>query len=620
MAQRWLNSFIDYLAKLTIISKEIEFDSGAGATPLLEVLYSAQYRFLENVANGLDDGIHNFVCLKARQLGISTISLAIDCFWLSVHDGLQGALITDTDGNREKFRLLIHHYLTTVPPELRVKIVKHNRNNLVLANGSILDYVVAGTTKRATGQGRSRAWNFVHATEMSSWGSEEGVASMASSLAQKHPHRLFIWESTARGFNLFHDMWKDAQADPMTSRAFFIGWWSKEDYSFSRDSREFKEYWTGDLDEGERELVNEVEKRYGYVITPGQIAWHRWMRTAKIPDEDLMNQEFPWTEEQAFIVTGKSFFPVRQITQDIEFIKQERAPLKAYACYLGENFLATDVQQVDSASEADLKIWEEPSPIAVYAMGLDTAYGRSDINDRHVIEIYRCYADKLVQVAEYCTSVPDTYKVAWVMCYLAGAYSGKMQQKVWINLEINGPGAAIMQELRTLKQLLQSGLMRDAPNVVNAEVFSAVRWYMYHRPDSMSAGYVFNWKSNVENKMVIMNQMRDSYSLRQMRVRSLGLLDEMLHVVQDGSAIEASGRNHDDRTVASALAVKIWCDWIRPGMIERGETYDKITELERRMNEAPETNQMTFIVQDFWRQTEERRELQRDMAAWGDDW
>src|SRR5215475_4908601 len=101
MKSRWLRPFLEFIGYMTILSKEI--DNTDRATPLLDVLYGAQYRFLNNIATGLDEGIHSFTCLKARQLGISTISLAIDVFWLTMHDGLQGALITDEESNKEKF-------------------------------------------------------------------------------------------------------------------------------------------------------------------------------------------------------------------------------------------------------------------------------------------------------------------------------------------------------------------------------------------------------------------------------------------------------------------------------------------------------------------------------------
>ena len=155
-AKTWLPLFMDFIGHLTIDSKE------TGIGPLIP--YGAQMRFLVEVCDGLDRGIRHFVVLKARQLGISTISLAADLFWLMVHDGLQGGLITDTEANRDKFRILLERYINSLPKGLRVGIKKHNRNNLVLNNGSVLDYLVAGTRKSAGGLGRSRALNFLHAT------------------------------------------------------------------------------------------------------------------------------------------------------------------------------------------------------------------------------------------------------------------------------------------------------------------------------------------------------------------------------------------------------------------------------------------------------------------------
>ena len=208
---RWRQLFLEFISYLTIDSKE------TGISPL--VLYGSQTRFLDEVCEGLDRGVRHFVCLKARQLGISTVSLAIDLFWILVHDGLQGALITDTDENRIKFRILLERYLESLPLGMRSGIVRHNKTNLVLKNGSVLDYVVAGGRKTGGGLGRSRAWNFLHATECSSWGSEAGYASMIAALAQKHPDRLYIFESTARGYNLFWDIWQESQKDTLTQNA-----------------------------------------------------------------------------------------------------------------------------------------------------------------------------------------------------------------------------------------------------------------------------------------------------------------------------------------------------------------------------------------------------------------
>ena len=606
---KWMECFLDFVGNMTISSKELDSST---PVPLLDVLYTAQYRFMEEIADGLDNGIHDFKCLKSRQLGVSTISLALDVFWASVHDKLQGAIITDTDGNRDKFRILLEQYIESLPRGLRVGIKQHNRNNLVLMNGSVIDYLVAGTRKNNGSLGRSRALNFVHATECSSWGSDDGIASLQASLAQKHPHRLYIWESTARGFNLFHDMWESAKDDTENQRGFFLGWYLKEDYSFSKGTTEFERYWDGKLSPEELEASEAVEKEYKWKITPEQWAWHRYNRTMRIHDPDMMSQEYPTTEDEAFIMTGRSFFPLRRVSEDIRFLREIEAPLKAYRYHLGENFLATEVEQIDSTKGCDLRVWEEPHPNGVYVMGVDPAYGRSDFKDRHAIQVYRCFADKLVQVAEYATEVPETYQVTWVMAHLAGAY-----KNVIINLEVTGPGFAIMQELRHLRQLLDNGYLRGTASSMDLlDVLSSVKWYLYHRPDSMGAGYVYNWKTNADNKLKILNQARDNYVLRMLKIRSIPLLEEMERIVQDGSEIGAEGRAKDDRVFATALAVTAWIDWVRSGLISNAQTYEKVLDDERMALEAPQAGMISRVVESFFQQAEEHRSAAEDARAW----
>ena len=595
---------LDFCSHLTIDSKE------TGVGPLR--LYRAQHRFLEEICEGLDRGIRHFLVLKARQLGISTISLALDLLWLSVHPGTQGALITDDDGNREKFRVLLERYINSLPRGLRVGVKAHNRHGIVLNNGSSLDYLVAGKKRGNITLGQSRALSFVHGTEIGSWGSEEGVASLLASLAERNPNRFYIFESTAHGFNLWFNMWEAAAKDRLRKKRIFVGWYDMDLYECPEGSKEYQKYWTGELDEGEEELVEQVKRRFGRVITPEQIAWHRMKRSEDITDEDLMNQNFPWTPEMSFITSGYSFFPAKRISEDIRSITEQQIPLQAFAYNFGEDFLATVLEQVDSTSYADLRVWEEPSPFGVYVMGVDPAYGRSDDAAEHAIVVYRCYADKLVQVAEYGSSIPDTYQCAWVMSHLAGAY-----KHVWINLEVTGPGFAVLQELRHLKRLLDDGYLRDAASVAGLDdVFASVKWYLYHRPDSLGAGYVYGWKSNLENKMTVMNQLRDNYTLRMVGIRSIPLLQEMARVTQKGSDISAEGRAKDDRVIASALACKAWIDWVRNSLISTGQTYAAVCDEEEASRDRPRGNFMGNLIRDFFKKQEEKRQDEEEAAAW----
>lgn len=601
-ARKWLPLFEDFVGRIVIDSKE------TGVSKI--EMYASQKRFLEEVCDGLDNGIRHFVNLKARQLGISTISLAIDLFWLFVHPGLQGALITDTEENRDKFRVIITRYIESLPKSHRVEVVKHNRSNLVLKNGSVLDYVVAGTRKGKGGLGRSRAWNFVHATECSSYADAEGLDSMVASLAQKNPNRLYIFESTARGYNIFWDMWEKA-GDDDTQKRFFIGWWAKDDYAIERSDPRFAKYMDSELEDGEREKVAEVKKLYGVDVSDEQIAWHRWYSQTHISSEGMMDQEFPWTEDQAFVLTGQSFFPQRRIAEETKRVYQD-VVFKGYRYHLGEDFRATEIEQVQRAMDADLRIWEEPDPLGWYTIGCDPAFGSNEWKDRHAIQILRCYADRTVQVAEYASSNPQTYQLTWVLCHLAGAYRNCM-----INMEINGPGSAVMTEMRHLKQSLQGGFATPHERTEHwADIFSRVRWYLYNKPDSMGAGFVYNWKTNVDNKMMIMNQLRDQFALKHLVINSLPCLEEMRHVVQDGVVIEAQGRAKDDRAFSLALANHAYIRWLRGTLSSNGETYEKATETAKQLAEKPQQTMTRYVVAEFFKEADTARFDREEAAAW----
>jgi hypothetical protein len=612
---KWLPLFKDFISNLQIDSKEL------GVCRLNQVLYGAQEEFLKQVCEGLEKGIHHFVCLKARQLGISTISLAMDLFWLMVHDGLQGALITDNEGNKEKFRIILERYIAGLPKELRVGIKKHNRNNLVFSNGSVLDYLVAGTRK--TGNlGRGRALNFVHATECSSWGDPDGVASLMASMAEEHPDRLYVFESTALGFNLFHDMWQRAEGDPANQKSIFLPWFMKESYKLPKGKSGWKTHWPDTYTLEEQELIDKCYQRHGFRVKDEQIAWYRW-KSSQVSGEGKMEEEYPWTPEQAFIATGRGFFNRRQVSRDIKRVLAIQPRFEAYRYHLGDDFLATEVENLEvslyagdqiSVDDMDLKIWHPPlnnPDLGVYVLGVDPAWGRSENRDRHCISIWRCYADRIVQVAEYATDAFEARQCAWVMCHLAGMYKNCM-----INYEITGPGNIMKLELEHLQQLLSSGYLSERANKAGmTDIFQAVSWYLWHKPDSMGAGYAYGFSSTIDTKFMIMNQMRDEYSKNALDIKSDQLLQEMLTVVQDGTSIEASGTNKDDRVYACALAVEAWIKWIRPSLIAANKTYAKVSEDEEKKPAIMQSMIAGIIEDTFNRKSSERVKAEFD-AMW----
>jgi hypothetical protein len=546
-----LQHFYRFCRELKVETKEL------GIQRLGQRLLGSQTYVMEEVAKGLNQGTHFFVILKGRQLGITTISLALDLYWHFKNPGFQGTLTTDTEENRDQFRTTLAMYMDGLPPEFKIPLMTHNRNQMVLKNRSRLFYQVAGL--RAKGSlGRGKGITYLHGTETSSWGDEEGLASLLASLAEKNPNRLYLFESTARGFNMWHDMWQVAKK-ARTQKAIFCGWWRNELYAADPKSDVYRVYWDGKLSPEEKEWTREIKKLYQVEINTRQIAWWRWKLNEGLKDEALMYQEFPPTEDYAFIMTGSSFFSHTRCTDQAKVAKQLMP--RNYRFSMGQYFEDTELIQ-STERMATLKIWEEPIDNAYYVIGADPAYGSSDWADRFCIQIYRAYADGLDQVAEFATSEINTYQFAWIICYLAGAYKNST-----LNLEVNGPGQAVINEMRNLRRQAQTMEPKKARRL--DDVLSHMQHYLWRRNDSLggvsnSLGYLTTHSS----KERMLNYFKDYFERGMMNVYSMDLLEEMKSVVRDQGSIAAYGRNKDDRVIATALACVAYAEQLMPRLMQ----------------------------------------------------
>ena len=596
----WIKPFRFFCSKLQIDSKE------TGVSKLQ--FFKSQEFYLNEISRGWSQDIHSFLFLKSRQLGISTISIALDLFWVMVHPGIQGAIITHDEASREDFRAKIERYSQSLPREMRLETSKSNRYRWAVPNGSVLNLMVAGTRAKGT-LGRAFGLNFVHGTECSSWGDEEGLAALRNSLAENFPNRLYIFESTARGFNMWERMWEESQEDPTIARA-FLGWYLREDQKIARSDARFALFWDGQMTAEEEEKAKLIYDRYKIKLQPEQIAWYRW-KVKNIGDEILSSQEQPWVEEDAFIMSGSPFFPVRQLTTSMR--DELDTEFAAYRYSLGDDFLATQMEAVQDPRRAELRIWEEPDPAGEYILGADPAYGTSENSDRSCIQVFRCYADRLEQVAEYAASGVNTAQFAWIIAHLGGAYKNTL-----VNLEINGPGTAVWQEMLHLRQQFESGKLGEKARDYGVEdVFGGMRWYFYHRPDSTSSGLALHWKTNFENKRRILNQFKDGFSLKQIVLHSVPLLREMQSVTIKQGSIGGDGAAHDDRVMAAAIAIVGWADWIRRRMLSLGRTYEFEQEAAKARAEGrPQGSLAQSIVADFFKRKAEERADIDDPRKW----
>jgi hypothetical protein len=519
----------------------------------MDTLLGSQTYVMDEISSGLANDIHFFVILKGRQLGITTISLALDLYWHFKNNGLQGTLTTDTEENKDMFRGTLAAYMDGLPKEYKIPLIAHNKNSLSLKNRSRIFYQVAGLRAKGT-LGRGKGITFLHGTETSSWGDEEGLASLLASLAETNPKRLYIFESTARGFNMFHDMYATAKK-ARTQKAIFCGWWRNQFYSSDPKSDVYKVYWDGKLTGEEKEWTRDIKKLYNYEINSRQMAWWRWKLAEGIKDDSLMYQEFPPTEDYAFVMTGTSYFSNSRCTDAMKVAK--KMDCENYRYLMGANFQDLNVMR-STERLSTLKVWEEPVDTAYYVIGADPAYGSSDWADRFCIQVFRCYSDGLEQVAEFATAEMNTYQFAWAIAHIAGAYKNST-----LNLEVNGPGQAVINEMRNLKR--QASAMGNQMGHNLMDVLGSMQNYIWRRNDTMGGlSNSLGWLTTSSSKERMLSYMKDYFERGMMDIYSLDTIDEMKTIVREGGTIEASGRNKDDRVIACALACAAYAEQLQP--------------------------------------------------------
>ena len=535
--------------------------------------WMSQRMVIDAIAKGLEEGVHEFCVLKCRQVAITTVCSVVELFWALANAGVQGAIIADRTDNLERLRRIFASLLETLPPEWKSpehKLLVNNRQGMAFANRSVIDLLAAANNPDL---GASRALNMMHATECSLWRSLAGVESLKASLARQNPNRLYVWESIANGFNWFYHHCQQAKED-RHMRFIFCGFWSNPTYAIPKSDPDYKTYWDGRLSDEEVLRARYVKAHYKVIVRPEQIAW--WRRESEYRAEEYMLRHYPWHERECFIASGSGFFPAQRTLEMGEALAGG-APYKGYKYIFEDKFLASRIERTNDRDEASLRVWEPPEPGGVYVIGVDPSGGGGGEANDHAIQVLRCYADRVVQVAEFQSNRPLTYQLSWVLAHLAGAYKDHIA-----NLEVTGVGAAVLPEVRNLRQLAERGILQAAPNSDHIlEMIGSVRWFLYKRPDTMGgAGNVIAWKTNQDNKHQVYSELRDSLMLRRIEIRSLRLVQQIQAIVEDEGWIGAgpdTGEN-DDLVSALVLAHHTWIEWKRAGLIARGLTWDSVHE------------------------------------------
>ncbi len=287
-----------FLERLTIQTKELQVQRLRFTDS--EFAW-AQVPFIEEIERQYNAGKPvRIIVLKARQLGISTITEGVLFNWGFIHPGTSSLVIAhESDASQSLFEKT-QMYWETWP----FKDIFHTRHS----SQRRLTWQETGSTFRVAtaknmGAGRSRTIHAVHASECAFWENAEVLMTgLSQTIPEKHG-TIVVLESTANGVGgWFYDTWNAAVAGENDYIPLFFPWIYHPEYAIHDTGLTLAQ------------LTGLEKDLYKQGADLAHIAWRRWMIPNKMQgSEDSFRQEYPATPDEAFLTSGRNVFPLERL-------------------------------------------------------------------------------------------------------------------------------------------------------------------------------------------------------------------------------------------------------------------------------------------------------------------
>lgn len=348
-------------------------------------------------------------------------------------------------------------------------------------DASIYETLTAGSN--AAGRGYTPSG--IHCSEVAHWENPNFKIGLLNALPMR-PETIAVLESTANGFNDFHEMWTRAvagAADPETGGLYvplFFGW---QDNPFNRrefasdQARERFERTVGDPAGGGDEEEPWLQEQFEVELE--QLFWRRTVLHGPEINSKIeqFHQEHPATAEQAFIGSGTPVFAGILVSRMIKAAEEAPAPVEGVlrgaewrerktragvvripqsAVWVPGDQVTPEDLEVWGGVRERLLVWQHPvneetqkglepykrEPDGQYVAFADIALGRDQTSgerDWTVVQVLD-HVSRL-QVARYRSRIA-VHELPMVL-FLIGLYFNKAH----LAPEVNGPGQGVIDVL-----------------------------------------------------------------------------------------------------------------------------------------------------------------------------
>ena len=469
------------------------------------------------------------IVLKARQMGISTITEALIFHRETFATNRNAAIIAhEKDASNNLFSMFKRYYFL-LPKELR-PTVKHS-NEKKIEYGRLRSIIKVYTAEGGENVGRSATIQDLHISEVAFWRNARSSMTAIMQTVPDKPNTMVIIESTANGVgDWFYDTWMASKEGKNEFVPLFLAWHEFPEYSRPFESEKEKELFV--LNEYE----SQIQKDFNLKLE--QINWYRYTLNNKLfGDTDMMKQEYPSYDMEAFIQSGRPVFPIDICLVNYNKAKDLHWGMITEKGKLKAGRLKNSYYRMDYFNMPEINKKERNR----FAAGVDVAEGLEG-GDYSVIKILDRKTWKVVMTYHGHTD-PDVF--ARELLRVQNFFNGD----IWFEIEKNNHGLHVIIEAFKL-----------GVHIKSSEDFK--RGYTHTSHEGLG------FTTTSRSKPLVIDKLNEWIREGLFEDDEKEFWQETLTFVHDDRGrLTAQEGAHDDRIIAMALAIN--CSlWMPPISVE----------------------------------------------------
>ncbi|MGL4863253.1 MAG: hypothetical protein ACRC4T_09085, partial [Cetobacterium sp.] len=349
----------------------------------------------------------------------------------------------------------------------------------------------------------------LHNSEKAFWDDMRKNAAAISQALTKYS--IEIDETTANGFNEFKDDWDDIKNGHSKWIGIFYEWYKTSEYRKSFKGVDYTEdEFLQAIKAGER--FKNVDSKFIKLlkalleVTGLDIYQVHWYFDKRMELKELVYQEYPCSDEQAFLHSGKPYFDIELIEIMIESLKNNK--FKKY-------------------QSGEIEVYKEPEEGKTYVIGSDVAEGLDEHDDSTFVILCR---ETLEEVAngEY-TAKPDEH--GHILVKWAKKYNNAL-----IGVERNNHGHSTLNTIINTCKYSNVYIERTLDKKKNKET---------DKP---------GWLTSATSKYVMLDDLDTAIRNEEIKINSIRILKQAKTVQREDGKIPTTGK---DLIMATGIALQM---------------------------------------------------------------